>query len=166
MAGVPIGHEDGRRGAGAAIFAAIVLIPASWLLATGGGDGTRWPGFAPPVAISLHDDAADVAVEDVDGNGRADLVTANPEAGNVSVLLSEGDRRFGAEDRYGSAGPAEVVIVDLDGDGDAEGVTTGSGDSVLTVLPARKDPSGAFAPSRSSRLPGLATAVSAGDPGP
>jgi hypothetical protein len=58
-----------------------------------------------------------VAVADVNGDGKPDLLVAN--SGNVSVLLGNGDGSFQAALVYGSGGRAadSVAVADVNGDG-------------------------------------------------
>ena len=67
-----------------------------------------------------------VAVADVDGDGKPDLVLANPCAsrdnctnGTVSVLLGNGDGTLQTAVTYGSGGiyAQSVVVADVNGDG-------------------------------------------------
>jgi hypothetical protein len=59
-----------------------------------------------------------VAIGDVNGDGRSDLVVANQSSNTVSVLLGNGAGGFGAKTDFatGSA-PTSVAIGDLNGDG-------------------------------------------------
>lgn len=70
--------------------------------------------------------ASSVAISDVNGDGRPDLVVANRcennidcANGTVGVLLGNGDGTFRAEVNYGSAGqyPTSVAVADVNGDG-------------------------------------------------
>ena len=57
---------------------------------------------------------------DLDGDGKADLVTAgDPGGSNVTVLLNSGTGTFPAAAGYASGGSGlyQTVITDLDGDG-------------------------------------------------
>ena len=65
--------------------------------------------------------AYSVAIDDLDGDGDADLAVANYRDDNVSILLNHGDGTFAPDVTYGAGdGPRSVAIVDLDVDGDAE----------------------------------------------
>src|SRR5258706_6880058 len=58
-----------------------------------------------------------LAIDDVNGDGRLDLATANNPC-TASVLLGNGDGSFGAQNNFTTVGYAEGgVIVDLNGDG-------------------------------------------------
>jgi hypothetical protein len=99
------------------------------------------PFEALPVGRSLYPASA-VAVADVNGDGKPDLVVANFD-GTVSVLLGNGDGSFQSQQTFalGPPGrPVAVVVADVNGDGkpdlvvawggiaDAVGVLLGNGD--------------------------------------
>lgn len=84
--------------------------------------------FAPVVTYSAGGaDTNSVAVADVNGDGRPDIVVANfcagvggnCGAGSVGVLLSNGNGTFQPVSVYGSGGyqPSTVIIADVNGDG-------------------------------------------------
>jgi hypothetical protein len=76
----------------------------------------------------------DVAIGDLNGDGKADLATANYDSNTASVLLNRGDGSFRAKVDYGAGpGPDSVAIGDLNGDGKADLATT-SEDSAVSVL--------------------------------
>ena len=73
-----------------------------------------------------------VAVADLNGDGRADLVTANY---NVSVLLNQGDGTFGSTGDYGVGwAPYSVVAADFNGDGRPDLVTANNLSNNVSML--------------------------------
>jgi hypothetical protein len=88
----------------------------------GNGDGT----FQPAVGYDTGEYGRAVAIADVNGDGKLDLVvnnvgivTANPpEAGSVAVLLGNGDGTFQAPIQYTPFNyPGGLAVGDFNGDG-------------------------------------------------
>jgi hypothetical protein len=74
-----------------------------------------------------------VAIGDLDGDGNADLATANPGGRSVSVLVNLGDGRFQPTVDYPiDRKPWDVAIKDLNGDGNPDVVTANP--STVSVL--------------------------------
>ncbi len=94
----------------------------------GNGDGT----FRGPLSLgSGGNGASAIAVADVTGDGRPDLVVANFASDTVGVLAARGDGWFDTAMAYpttaagtGAVGPSGVAVADLDGDGLADLVVT------------------------------------------
>jgi hypothetical protein len=113
------------------------------------------PAFAAPITFETHVDypAAQfpfrVASADLNGDGRADLITSNPAPFNppsvVSVLLNLGDGTFAPAVFYPTGAPGRSVSAgDLDGDGDQDlAVGLQEGDFRVAVL--ENDSQGHFA---------------------
>lgn len=108
------------------------------------GDGTG--GFAEPLLLdagSGHSPWA-VAVADVDSDGKLDIVTANNDAGSVSVLLGDGDGGFAAAlNSPAGSFPIALAVADVDDDGHPDVVTANAGGLDVSVL--HGDGSGHFA---------------------
>ena len=83
----------------------------------GNGDGTFKAAAHYPVAS----DPRSVAAADLNGDGRADLATANYNSGTVSVIAGNGDGTFrAAVDLPAGAKPVSILAGDLNGDGRAD----------------------------------------------
>ena len=110
-------------------------------------------GFETPVVVPVGLAPVALAVGDVDGDGRPDLVSANRDAGTVSVLLRRSGRSFvpasGSPIAVGLL-PQALAIADLDGDGRADLVTANRESNNLTLLLGQGG--AGFAPAANSPL--------------
>ena len=69
-----------------------------------------------------------IAVADLDGDGKLDLVVANINQAVVSVLLGKGDGTFLAPGNYPlAAGAAAIIAGDVNGDGKPDVIVSGLG---------------------------------------
>jgi len=103
----------------------------------GNGDGT----FASPVPYTVGAQPRFIAIDDLDGDGKRDLVVSNFNSGSVSVLLGDVGGAFKPAVSYsvgvsGAAGarPYGIVIVDVDGDTKLDVVTANYGDGQIAVM--------------------------------
>jgi hypothetical protein len=81
-----------------------------------------------------------VVLGDVNGDGIADIVTANAVSDNVSVLTGKGDGTFNAKTDFAAGdGPFSVVLGDVNGDGIADIVTANLNSDNVSVLTGNGD---------------------------
>ena len=86
-----------------------------------------------------------VAVADVNGDGKPDLVAANFYDGTVSVLLGNGDGTFQAQKTFDAGGhPVALAVADLNGDGIPDLTVTNNASNSVSVLLGNGD--GTFQP--------------------
>lgn len=124
------------------------------------------PSFARSVLGT--DDAVAVAIGDLDGDGRADIVTANYNPESISVGLNRGGGRFGNGGEYRVGGLARSVsIADVNGDGKpdlvaaASSVNPNSDPDTISVLPNAGD--GRFGDRRDYAVESAPAAVAVAD---
>ena len=112
-------------------------------------DAAHPGGFLPAVTYATQPRAIDVAVADLNGDGKPDLVVANLRpvpTGSVSVLLQDPARPavFLAATSYAGFGqPLAVAIADLNGDGHPD-IAAADGVSATVMLQSATAP-GTFA---------------------
>jgi hypothetical protein len=146
LASLSLGHGDGTFD-NRKLFATNVPLPTALVLADLNGDGkldlaTTGSGVAvnlgSGVAVNLGNgdgtfqaphayttDAAPlgIAAIDLNGDGKLDLVTFNRNAGNISVLIGQGDGTFPTHVEYAGGSTMDAsttvppVVADLNGDG-------------------------------------------------
>ncbi len=117
----------------------------------GDGKGGLHPAPRSPFAVGRQ--PYPLALGDVNGDARLDLVTPNVESGTLSILL--GDGRGGFTPAKGTpirvlARPYFVALADLDGDGKLDAVTSHDDATRVTVLLG--DGHGGFRPAAGSPL--------------
>lgn len=99
----------------------------------GDGTGAFHPFLEPPTP--LDDRASPSEATDFNRDGNADLVTANLDAANVSILLGNGDATFEATQKIDvGLEPRGLAVLDVDGDGDVDVVNSNRNTSNLSVL--------------------------------
>lgn len=100
-------------------------------------DGIGGFGGLPTLYAAGGDYPANVVAADVNGDGNADIITANGLSDDVSVLLNNGSGVFDAAVAYdvGADFPIDVSVADVNGDGFADIVTaSGNSDNVSVLL--------------------------------
>ncbi|WP_265575880.1 beta strand repeat-containing protein [Bradyrhizobium sp. WBAH23] len=110
----------------------------------GNGDGS----FQPPTgnyqtASNVDSYPISVAVADINGDGKGDLVVGNNGA-DVSVLLGNGDGTFQSQSAIGAGNSNSVAVADLNGDGNLDVVTSSPSQSLIAVVLGNGD--GTFQP--------------------
>jgi RHS repeat-associated protein len=80
--------------------------------------------FAAGTESQVGSSPTSVAIGDVNGDGKPDMITANLLSNNISILSGNGDGTFGVKtDVAMGSYPASIALGDLDGDGDLDIVT-------------------------------------------
>ena len=127
----------------------------------GNGDGT----FGSKLDYPINSSAQAIAVADVSGDGKPDVVVAASSA--VSVLLNIGNGTFAPKTDYGigQLGPRAIVIGDISGDGRPDIILSASSDSGNAVSVLLGTGNGVFAAHVDSAFSGLFSlfAVAIGD---
>ncbi len=99
-------------------IAPILLIPLGLAVVGPAPAGAGPALYKAPAHYPVGDFPISVAVADVNGDGRPDLVVADQLSDQVSVLLGQGDGTFGAQSAFAANGrPGSVAVADFDGDG-------------------------------------------------
>lgn len=88
--------------------------PQAWVFA-GGRDGGFAPAFGSPLAVGNNPTA--VALPDLDGDGRLDLVVASTAPGTVATFVHQAGVLARLDSFAVGAGPRSVAFGDWDGDG-------------------------------------------------
>ena len=108
----------------------------------GNGDGT----FADPTAFGVGDGdwPHGIAIADLNGDDKPDIVTANNTTSDIAVLLGDGAGHFGAATNFSVGSfPVAMRVADVTGDGKLDVVTANAGSLDVTVVAG--DGNGGFA---------------------
>jgi hypothetical protein len=102
----------------------------------GKGDGTFQPPRSIPAGTSSFSPLeGQVAVADVNGDGKPDLITTNYTGGTVSVLPGNGDGTFQPQQTFDVGPyPGVVAVADVNGDGKPDLIVTNKQDNTVSVL--------------------------------
>ena len=99
-----------------------------------------WVGFTPQALLATGNGPWSIAMADIDGDGRPDLVVPNQFDNtisvfrNTSILGNTNYNPFSAQVTFATGlSPAQLVLTDIDGDGKADVVVVNT-DSTLSVL--------------------------------
>ena len=100
--------------------------------------------FGNQATFATGTDPYGMAVADVNGDGKRDLVVANYASNSVGVMLSAGDGTFGSQATYAAGGnPVFVAVVDINRDGKLDVIVANFGTNNVGVLLGHGD--GTFA---------------------
>ena len=95
------------------------------------GDGT----FQTPTELTVDSGPTDVITADFNGDGKADLATANSISGNITVLLGNGDGTFNTPVPYPVGnGPYTLVASDFNGDSILDLAVVNNTDGTVSIL--------------------------------
>jgi hypothetical protein len=144
--------KSGERG----ILCAVILLAAGG--AAPGLQEQRAPSlFAPGLSISVGSQPTDVVLGDLNGDGRPDIVTANPGSDDLTILLGDGRGGFRAAPGSPLAGgpkPHLAALGDVNRDGKSDLATTEHDSHDVHVFLGRGD--GSFEPGPGSPFAALA----------
>ena len=99
----------------------------------GNGNGTLQPQHTYSVGTSGG--PYSVALADINGDGRTDIVVANHITRNAGVLFGNGDGTFGTANTFNTDGyPQSVAVADLNGDGRPDIIIANPYSSDVSVL--------------------------------
>jgi len=91
--------------------------------------------FAPATTNAVGVNPASVAVVDVNGDGKLDLICANTGDNTLTVLTNNGSSVFGSNATYTvGAYPVSVVAADINGDGKVDLICANFNDRTISVL--------------------------------
>ncbi len=115
-----------------------------------------YPVFLGRSAVPLQ-----LAVGDLNGDGRPDVVTTDPATSSVCVLLNNGTGTFGPAQSFAvGGGPAAVAVGDVSGDGKRDIVTANANGTVSVLL---GQGNGSFGTAQNYAVGGPANSVALGD---
>jgi hypothetical protein len=126
----------------------------------GNGDGT----FAAASTFYTGANPRSVALGDVNGDGKLDIITANFYGNSASVLLGNGDGTFGTQASFGVGSyPQSVTVGDVNGDGNLDIIAANYGSSSNNVSVLLGEGDGTFAAQATFATDGSPYSVILGD---
>lgn len=107
------------------------------------GDGKGAFSSTGKVDYVTGDNPASAAIGDLNGDGNPDIVTANSNSNNITVLLNKGDGTFAKNKDYPTADqaslPRGVAIADFNGDDKADVAAANATLSNVAIFPGKGD---------------------------
>ncbi len=99
------------------------------------GQPTSFDFSKTPGGFNVGAQPRSVAIADIDGDGFLDLLVANSDDDNISLLLGDGTGSFGAATNYAAAdGSRAVAVADFNDDGKLDLVVGNELDDTISVL--------------------------------
>jgi hypothetical protein len=119
--------------------------------------------FSPPVVVRVGEGPLRIVAADLNGDGKADVATADWESSTVSVALGTGTGTFRRRTAYRTARhPTSIAVGDLNGDG-APDLASASADGPGSVSVLLNRGSGRFRRAGTYRSARRAFGIAAGD---
>ena len=141
-----------------AVTSQVVGLPTGLYVTLGNGDGT----FQVPPDYPVGQNPDFVAIGDVNGDGRPDIVVTSNASNTVSVLLGKANGTFAAAVNYPvGSGPSSVAIADFNGDGKPDLAVSNLGDLTVSILLGNGD--GTFRAQKKTSVTLGAESLAAGD---
>src|SRR5438105_4043078 len=98
------------------------------------------PAFLVAPSLSLGYAPTSIAAGALTSSGRTDLVTADYNAGKITIFAGLGHGSFSPGVALDAgAQPTSLVVADLDGDGQADVVLANPSEGVISVFPGNGD---------------------------
>ena len=133
----------------------------------GNGDGTFSIGGVYPTSASNSPAAQELVVGDFNKDGKMDIAVANANAGDVGVLLGNGDGTFAAAVSYPITGYAafDIAAADLNGDGYLDLAVTAytDGPPAVGILLSNSEAPGTFGTVQFVAVNGSPEGIALGD---
>jgi hypothetical protein len=144
----------------------------NWRVAVLLGDGAG--GFSPapgsPVALGTRSGTAKVALDDLNADGKHDLIVANSDSRVVSIRFGDGVGRFGAAGTVAAGNsPSSLAVADVNRDGKVDLVVGAQADRAgrfrpgLTIMLGNGAGGFRRAPGSPMAVPGAPTSLAAVD---
>jgi len=124
------------------------------------GDGTF--GDIGPIPYGVGGSPYSITSKDLNNDGKPDIITANRDDNNVTVLFNNGDGSFRSNGSFPTgSGPRSVISVDLNGDGSYDIVSANQYSNNISIL--YNDGKGSFGSPQNQIAGTGAISVSSGD---